>query len=60
MLGKLAEYELPWESLKIVQVDERAAPDGDPDNLAASAASFDAVNLTWDDNTTNESGFRIK
>ena len=31
MLGKLAEYELPWERMKIVQVDERAAPDGDPE-----------------------------
>ncbi len=31
MLGKLAECALPWERVKIVQVDERAAPDGDPE-----------------------------
>lgn len=31
MLSKLAEHELPWESVRIVQVDERAAPDGDPE-----------------------------
>jgi len=31
MLGKLAEYELPWECMKIVQVDERVAPDDDPE-----------------------------
>jgi PKD repeat protein len=35
-------------------------PDGDPDNLAALAASFDQVDLTWDDNSSNESGFRIE
>jgi 6-phosphogluconolactonase len=28
MLGKLVEYDLPWERVNIVQVDERAAPDG--------------------------------
>ena len=31
MLGILAECALPWERVKIVQVDERAAPDGDPE-----------------------------
>ena len=31
MLRKLAEYELPWERVKIFQVDERVAPHGDPD-----------------------------
>lgn len=31
MLSELAEFELPWERVKIVQVDERVAPDGDPE-----------------------------
>ena len=31
MLAKLAKKELPWGRVKIVQVDERAAPDGDPE-----------------------------
>jgi 6-phosphogluconolactonase len=31
MLRALAGEELPWESLYVVQVDERVAPDGDPD-----------------------------
>lgn len=29
MLAKLAEQELPWNRVKVIQVDERAAPDGD-------------------------------
>ena len=31
MLNRLAEHDLPWERVHIVQVDERVAPDGDPD-----------------------------
>jgi 6-phosphogluconolactonase len=31
MFRLLADEELPWEKVHIVQVDERAAPDGDPD-----------------------------
>jgi 6-phosphogluconolactonase len=31
MLGKLAEYDLPWDRFKIFQVDERVAADGDPE-----------------------------
>ena len=31
MLGKLAQYELPWDCVKIFQVDERVAADGDPE-----------------------------
>jgi 6-phosphogluconolactonase len=35
MFGKLAECALPWDRVKIVQVDERVAGDGDPErNLA--------------------------
>ncbi len=29
MLGKLAEHELPWDRVKVFQVDERIAADGD-------------------------------
>jgi len=31
MLGKLAEQKLPWDRVKILQTDERAAADGDAD-----------------------------
>jgi 6-phosphogluconolactonase len=31
MLGKLAAYDLPWDRVKIFQVDERVAADGDPE-----------------------------
>ncbi len=31
MLNALAEHDLPWERVHIAQVDERVAPDGDPD-----------------------------
>ena len=31
MLGKLAEYDLPWDRFKLFQVDERVAADGDPE-----------------------------
>ena len=35
MLRALAGEQLPWENVHVVQVDERAAPAGDPDrNLA--------------------------
>ena len=28
---RLAEHDLPWSSVEIYQVDERVAPDGDPE-----------------------------
>ncbi|HUE13508.1 MAG TPA: 6-phosphogluconolactonase [Planctomycetaceae bacterium] len=31
MFRTLADEEVPWDKLEIVQVDERVAPDGDPD-----------------------------
>ena len=31
MLGKLAEFDLPWDRFKIFQVDERVAADGNPE-----------------------------
>jgi 6-phosphogluconolactonase len=34
MLAALAELELPWESTTVFQVDERIAPDEDPDRNA--------------------------
>jgi 6-phosphogluconolactonase len=47
MLGKLATYELPWERVKIVQVDERAAPDGNSErNLVHIQKEFaDRISL---------------
>ncbi len=41
MLRALAGQQLPWEDMHVVQVDERAAPAGDPDrNLAHLRASL--------------------
>jgi 6-phosphogluconolactonase len=31
MFGYLTKEDVPWEKIEIVQVDERVAPDGDPD-----------------------------
>jgi 6-phosphogluconolactonase len=31
MLRRLASEEMPWPALHVVRVDERVAPDGDPD-----------------------------
>jgi 6-phosphogluconolactonase len=31
MLRSLADQTVPWEAVQVVQVDERVAPDGDPD-----------------------------
>jgi 6-phosphogluconolactonase len=31
MFAQLAHHDLPWASVRIYQVDERVAPDGDPD-----------------------------
>jgi 6-phosphogluconolactonase len=31
MLRALADEQLPWENVHVVQVDERVAPEGDPD-----------------------------
>jgi 6-phosphogluconolactonase len=47
MLRHLAERDLRWERVIILQVDERAAPDGDPDrNLVHIRESFaDRVSL---------------
>ncbi len=47
MLGKLAEYDLPWDRVIVFQVDERAAPDGDPDrNLVQIQKTFaDRISL---------------
>ncbi len=47
MLAKLAEQELPWDRVNVLQVDERAAPDGDPErNLVQIRQHFaDRISL---------------
>src|SRR5206468_8623377 len=41
MLRVLADEQMPWAGLHVVQVDERVAPDGDPDrNLTHLRASL--------------------
>src|SRR5205823_6012661 len=35
-------------------------PPAAPSNLAATAANATAINLSWNDNSTNETGFRIE
>ena len=34
MFAALAELDLPWGQIHVFQVDERVAPDGDPDRKA--------------------------
>jgi 6-phosphogluconolactonase len=44
MFAELATAEVPWESVAIYQVDERIAPDGDPDrNLTHLRAALGAA-----------------
>jgi 6-phosphogluconolactonase len=46
MFAALAEEALPWPGITIFQVDERIAPDGDPDrNLTHLRASLPAAGL---------------
>ena len=35
-------------------------PDGDPSNLNATAASFDQINLSWTNGSSNESGISVE
>ena len=50
MLEQLAGHDLPWDRVHLVQVDERQAPDGDPDrNLTHIKARFaDRVGIHQD------------
>ena len=44
MFAELTEQDLPWSSIEIFQVDERVAPDGDPDrNLTHLHQALDGV-----------------
>ena len=44
MFGELAHEEVPWNAVEIFQVDERVAPDGDPDrNLTHLRQSLGAA-----------------
>jgi 6-phosphogluconolactonase len=56
MLAALAELPVPWGSTTVFQVDERVAPDGDPDRNAAlldvlrpRGATIDLMPVTDDD-----------
>ncbi|MGH7671234.1 MAG: 6-phosphogluconolactonase, partial [Gemmatimonadaceae bacterium] len=41
MFAELAKRKLPWESVRVFQVDERVAPEGDPDrNLSHLRSSL--------------------
>ena len=42
MLRVLANEDLPWEGVHVVQVDERIAPDGDPDRNLTHLIEFSA------------------
>jgi 6-phosphogluconolactonase len=44
MFAELTEQDVPWSSIEVFQVDERVAPDGDPDrNLTHLDQSLDEV-----------------
>ncbi len=48
--------------LLMVQVANASGelPNGDPTGLTATAESFDKVRLSWNDNSDNESGYRVE
>ena len=72
MFAQLAHHDLPWASVRIYQVDERVAPDGDPDrNLTHLRQAldlsrqvlrypqftiFDSINAQVDDGVVTLSG----
>jgi len=56
MLAALAELDLPWKATTVFQVDERIAPDGDPDRnsrllevLRSQGTSIDLMAVTAKD-----------
>ena len=48
MLRALNSFDLPWQNVHVLQVDERIAPDGDPDrNLTHLSASLLSKPRPW-------------
>lgn len=48
VFAELATRDLRWEHVVITQVDERIAPDGDPDrNLTGQQAAFEGLPVRW-------------
>ena len=43
MFARLLELDVPWEQVRVWQVDERVAPDGHPDRNAEQLAPIPAV-----------------
>src|SRR5439155_12649093 len=50
----------PWATAKIGTSGQPSSPPAAPSSLAASATSPTSINLSWRDNATTESGFRIE
>lgn len=48
VFAELATRDLPWDRVVITQVDERIAPEGDPDrNLTGQRAAFEGLPVRW-------------
>ena len=48
VFAELATRDLPWDCVVITQVDERIAPEGDPDrNLTGQRAAFEGLPVRW-------------
>lgn len=48
VFAELATRDLPWEQVVITQVDERIAPEGDPDrNLTGQQEAFAGLPVRW-------------
>lgn len=48
VFAELATRDLPWDRVVITQVDERLAPEGDPDrNLTGQRAAFEGLPVRW-------------
>lgn len=56
--GQVAKIAIPATQFAAV-VPLGGTPPAAPSNLVATATSFDQISLTWTDNSSDESGFRI-
>ncbi len=56
--GQVSKVAIPASQFGLA-VPVGGTPPAVPSNLVATATSFDQISLTWTDNSTDESGFRI-
>ena len=55
-----AESQLELDQMTVTVIGGTSNPPTAPSNLVATTAGTDQINLTWDDNASNEDGFKIE